>query len=175
VLRCPQSKGLGAPPRSRQLSPLSLVGNRSRCRLKALLLTAFATAPISLPPTALPHPGHACTHPGFLPPARRRLQFIEQPRHIEIQVLGDKHGNVVYFPERECSIQRRNQKVRSECLPACMHARSLADRCEGCACITATLAAIVVVIAIAPMLSTSCVSSLNFLVPGSPWEGAAAN
>ncbi|KAL4458176.1 hypothetical protein ABPG75_013041 [Micractinium tetrahymenae] len=41
-------------------------------------------------------------------------KFIEQPRHIEIQVLGDKHGNVVYFPERECSIQRRNQKVIEE-------------------------------------------------------------
>lgn len=39
------------------------------------------------------------------------LQFIEQPRHVEIQVLGDKWGNVIYFPERECSIQRRNQKV----------------------------------------------------------------
>jgi propionyl-CoA carboxylase alpha chain len=41
-------------------------------------------------------------------------KFIEQPRHIEIQVLGDKHGSVVYFPERECSIQRRNQKVIEE-------------------------------------------------------------
>ena len=38
-------------------------------------------------------------------------KFIEGPRHIEIQVLGDAHGNVVYLNERECSIQRRNQKV----------------------------------------------------------------
>jgi len=41
-------------------------------------------------------------------------KFVEQPRHIEIQILGDKHGNVIYLNERECSIQRRNQKVIEE-------------------------------------------------------------
>jgi len=41
-------------------------------------------------------------------------KFVTQPRHIEIQVLGDKHGNCVYLHERECSIQRRNQKVIEE-------------------------------------------------------------
>ena len=41
-------------------------------------------------------------------------KFIESPRHIEIQVLGDQHGNIVYLNERECSIQRRHQKVVEE-------------------------------------------------------------
>jgi len=41
-------------------------------------------------------------------------KFIVNPRHIEIQVLGDKHGNIIHLGERECSIQRRNQKVVEE-------------------------------------------------------------
>src|SRR5437588_4245031 len=41
-------------------------------------------------------------------------KFITDPRHVEIQILGDKHGNVIHLGERECSIQRRNQKVIEE-------------------------------------------------------------
>src|SRR5690606_17049839 len=41
-------------------------------------------------------------------------KFIDSPRHIEIQMLGDQHGNLVHLGERECSIQRRHQKVVEE-------------------------------------------------------------
>ena len=42
-------------------------------------------------------------------------KFIEHPRHVEIQILGDQHGNLIYLGERECSLQRRHQKVMEEC------------------------------------------------------------
>jgi propionyl-CoA carboxylase alpha chain len=50
-------------------------------------------------------------------------KFIENPRHIEIQVLGDKHGHVIHLGERECSIQRRNQKIVEEAPSPAVDAR----------------------------------------------------
>lgn len=41
-------------------------------------------------------------------------KYVEEPRHIEFQLMGDKHGNIIHLGERECSIQRRNQKVLEE-------------------------------------------------------------
>jgi propionyl-CoA carboxylase alpha chain len=51
-------------------------------------------------------------------------KFIENPRHVEIQVLGDKHGHVIHLGERECSIQRRNQKVVEEAPSPLLDART---------------------------------------------------
>jgi propionyl-CoA carboxylase alpha chain len=57
-------------------------------------------------------------------------KFITNPRHIEIQVLGDKHGHVIYLGERECSIQRRNQKVIEESPSPLLDERTRAEMGE---------------------------------------------
>src|SRR5216684_2498842 len=53
--------------------------------------------------------------------------FIAHPRHIEVQVLGDQHGNIVHVGERECTLQRRHQKVVEEC-PSPVVDRELRER-----------------------------------------------
>jgi acetyl-CoA carboxylase biotin carboxylase subunit len=54
-------------------------------------------------------------------------KFIASPRHIEVQILGDRHGNIVHLGERECSLQRRHQKVVEEC-PSPVVAGDLRER-----------------------------------------------
>lgn len=51
----------------------------------------------------------------FNDPAVYVEKYIERPRHVEIQILGDQHGHLIYLGERECSLQRRHQKVMEEC------------------------------------------------------------
>ncbi len=59
-------------------------------------------------------------------------KLLTHPRHIEFQVLGDKHGNVVIFGERDCSLQRRNQKVMEECPAAVLTQKQRDDMIEIC-------------------------------------------
>ncbi len=59
-------------------------------------------------------------------------KLLLHPRHIEFQVLGDKHGNVVIFGERDCSLQRKNQKVMEECPAACLTTKQRDDMIEVC-------------------------------------------
>ncbi len=58
-------------------------------------------------------------------------KFLEEPRHIEVQVLGDKHGHVVHLFERECSMQRNNQKVLEEAPSPCVDDETRAAICAA--------------------------------------------
>ncbi len=59
-------------------------------------------------------------------------KLLLHPRHIEFQVLGDKHGNVVIFGERDCSLQRKNQKIMEECPAAALSQKQRDDMIEIC-------------------------------------------
>jgi acetyl/propionyl-CoA carboxylase alpha subunit len=59
-------------------------------------------------------------------------KYIEEPRHVEIQILGDLHGNLIHFGERECSLQRRHQKVLEEA-PAPNLSQETKDKIAACA------------------------------------------
>src|SRR5690606_30656698 len=57
--------------------------------------------------------------------------YLERGRHVEVQIVGDVHGNVVHLGERECSIQRRNQKVVEEAPSAGIDDATRAALCDG--------------------------------------------
>ncbi len=59
-------------------------------------------------------------------------KYISRPRHVEIQILGDQHGNLIYLGERECTLQRRHQKVLEEC-PSPLVDEGLRQRMGECA------------------------------------------
>ncbi len=58
-------------------------------------------------------------------------KFLEEPRHIEVQVLGDTHGNIIHLYERECSIQRNNQKVLEEAPSPFLDEKTRQEICEA--------------------------------------------
>lgn len=69
---------------------------------------------------------------GFGNDALYMEKLLLHPRHIEFQILGDKHGNVVVFGERDCSLQRKKQKVMEECPAAALTQKQRDDMIEIC-------------------------------------------
>ena len=65
--------------------------------------------------------------------------YIERARHIEVQIIGDAHGNVIHLGERECSIQRRNQKIVEESPSAGIDAETRTILCEGAVALAASV------------------------------------
>lgn len=59
-------------------------------------------------------------------------RYVSSPRHIEIQILGDKHGNILYLFERECSVQRRHQKIIEEA-PSSILTKEIREKMGACA------------------------------------------
>ncbi len=78
-------------------------------------------------------------------------KFCERPRHVEIQVLGDKHGNVIHLGERDCSIQRRHQKLIEES-PCLVLTSELRERMGACA------------VAVAKAVNYSSVGTIEYLL-----------
>jgi len=70
-------------------------------------------------------------HAAFGDPALYMEKFVERARHIEIQVLGDRHGHVVHLGDRECSTQRRHQKLIEEAPSPVIDRKLRADLCEA--------------------------------------------
>jgi acetyl-CoA carboxylase biotin carboxylase subunit len=68
-------------------------------------------------------------------------KLIEQPRHIEVQLMGDREGHIVYLGERECSLQRRHQKIMEECPSPLVAAHAEMRRAMGEAAVRVALAA----------------------------------
>ncbi len=68
-------------------------------------------------------------------------KLVDRPRHIEIQIIGDRHGNMIHLGERECSIQRRHQKVIEECPSPLVAAHPEMRAAMGCAALDIARAA----------------------------------